>query len=95
MGMITGILIIVAIAIVLVSLTNVKWKGIITVLTVIAIVCLSSILAIGPLTGTDFEYIYKGSLITGKIALRMDALSGLFRSSILPSSPVLSTVCII
>lgn len=78
MGMITGILIIVAIAIVLVSLTNVKWKGIITVLTVIAIVCLSSILAIGPLTGTDFEYIYKGSLITGKIALRMDALSGLF-----------------
>ena len=93
MGMITGILIIVAIAIVLVSLTNVKWKGIITVLTVIAIVCLSSILAIGPLTGTDFEYIFKGSLITGKIALRMEVY--LFWSSILPSSPVLSTVCII
>ncbi|MFI5188000.1 MAG: proton-conducting transporter membrane subunit, partial [Chitinophagales bacterium] len=78
MGMITGILFIIATAIVVVSLTNVKWKGIITVLTIIAIACLSSILAIGPLTGTDFEYIYKGSLITGKIPLRVDALSGLF-----------------
>jgi len=75
MGMITGILLPIVTAI---SLANVKWKGITTVLTVIAIACFSSILAIGPLTGTDFEYIYNGSLITGKIALRMDALSGLF-----------------
>jgi hydrogenase-4 component B len=75
MGMITGILLAIVTAI---SLGNVKWKGITTVLTVIAIACFSSLLAIRPLTGTNFEYIYNGSLITGKIAIRMDALSALF-----------------
>lgn len=65
-------------ALVLIPLVRVQWKGVITVATVIAIGLFSSIIAFNALTGENFELIFHGSLVTGKIPVRIDALSGWF-----------------
>ena len=60
MEIIAAFILIILLAIVLVPLISVKWKGIITVSAVIVIAVLSSIIAIQALTGTDFEYSISG-----------------------------------
>src|ERR1039457_2073009 len=65
-------------AIVLIPFVNVHRKGMIAVLAVIGVAILSGIIAFRALAGTDSEYLFRGSLVTGKIPVRIDALSGLF-----------------
>jgi formate hydrogenlyase subunit 3/multisubunit Na+/H+ antiporter MnhD subunit len=57
---------------------RVKWKGITAVSVVIVNAALSGILALKVLLGDPLEIIFQGTLITGNIAFRMDALSGWF-----------------
>src|SRR6185437_8431086 len=78
MAIITLFLLIILSAIALIPFVRVQWKGIITVATVIAIAILSSIVAFHTLAGKSFEYVFQGSLVTGKIPVRIDALSGWF-----------------
>ncbi len=76
--MIVAFILIILSAIVLISIVPVHWKGMITVATVTIIAILSSIMALPALTGENVEYIFTGSLVTGKIPVRIDALSGWF-----------------
>ena len=78
MAIITAFMIIILFATVLIPLVSADRKWIITVTAVIALAILSAIPAIRALTGTESEYIFRGSLVTGKIPVRIDALSGLF-----------------
>ena len=78
MEIITALIVIILSAIVLIPFVSVKWKGIITVTTVTAIAILSSSEGIQALAGENSEYLFQGSLITGRIPVRIDALSGWF-----------------
>jgi len=68
----------IGIAIVFIPLVSVERKGIVALATVIGIAMVSSIPAIASLTGNPFEYVLQGSQITGRIPVRIDALSGWF-----------------
>jgi hydrogenase-4 component B len=63
---------------VLIPFVSTKWKGVITVTTVIAIAIVSSIPALSSLNGNNYEYLFNGSQVTGNIPVRIDALSGWF-----------------
>ena len=76
--MITAFIAIILVSILLIPFVRSKWKGIITVLSVGAIAIISSIIAITALAGKSFEYSFAGSLITGIIPVRIDALSAWF-----------------
>ena len=78
MAIITAFIVIILSAIVLIPLVSVQWKGMITSVTVTIIAVLSSIIALRALAGVDSEYLFNGSLVTGKIPVRIDALSGWF-----------------
>jgi formate hydrogenlyase subunit 3/multisubunit Na+/H+ antiporter MnhD subunit len=78
MEIITAVLIIVFSAIILIPFVNVRGKGVITVAAVIIVAILSSIIAFRALTGADSDYLFHGSLVTGKIPVRVDALAGMF-----------------
>ena len=78
MTIITAYIVIILLAMVLIPFVSVQWKGMITVATVTVIAVLSSILAFGALTGVNYEYLFQGSLVTGKIPVRIDPLSGWF-----------------
>ncbi len=78
MTIITAFIVIILSAIVLVPFVSVQWKGMITVATVTAMAILSSSIAFPALTGESAEYLFQGSLVTGKIPVRIDALSGWF-----------------
>jgi hydrogenase-4 component B len=78
MGAITAFIAVVFLAITFIPFVSVKWKGIITVATVTIIAILSSIVAFHALSGENFEYLFGGSLVTGSISVRIDALSGWF-----------------
>ncbi|HYV93967.1 MAG TPA: proton-conducting transporter membrane subunit [Chitinophagales bacterium] len=71
-------LIITATAILLIPFFSVKWKGIITVSAVIVNALLASLIAINVLRGENFNLTFYGTLMTGEIPVRIDALSGWF-----------------
>ncbi len=76
--MITAFILIILSAIVLIPFVSVLWKGMITMAAVTSIAILSSITSLQTLAGENFEYLFQGSLITGPIPVRIDALSGWF-----------------
>lgn len=78
MEIITAFIIIIFLAVLLIPFVGVQWKGMITVTAVIVVAILSSIIAFRALSGTVSEYLFQGSLVTGEIPVRIDALSGLF-----------------
>src|SRR5688572_22397309 len=78
MAIITAFIATILIGVTLIPVVSVQWKWIVTVTAVTTLVILSSIPAIRALTGTASEYIFQGSLVTGKIPVRVDALAGLF-----------------
>src|SRR5664279_2435058 len=78
MTIITWFILIILSAVVLIPFVPVKWKGIITLATITAMAILSSLIAFHALAGESFEYLLQGSLVTGKIPVRIDALSGWF-----------------
>lgn len=78
MEIITAFIIIIFLTVLLIPFVSVQWKGMITVTAVITVAVLSSIIAFRALYGADSEYLFQGSLVTGKIPVRIDALSGWF-----------------
>jgi len=78
MQIITAFILIILLTILLIPFISVKWKGIVTVTAVIVIAVLSSIIAVKSLSGKQIEYLLPGSLVTGEIPVRVDALSGFF-----------------
>ncbi len=78
MVMIAISLLIVAISILLIPFLNVKWKGIVTLLTVILIAVIGGIISVKALLGDKIEFILKGTFVTGEIPIRIDGLSGWF-----------------
>ncbi len=65
-------------AILLTPFLNVKGKGIAVLAVVLSNALLSGNLALQALAGQSIEYAFSGSLATGPINLRLDALSGWF-----------------
>ncbi|HEY5326965.1 MAG TPA: proton-conducting transporter membrane subunit [Mucilaginibacter sp.] len=78
MGIIAAFIVVILLSIILIPLVGVAWKGIITVTVVIIAAILSSIPALRSLAGENSEYLFQGSLVTGIIPVRIDALSGWF-----------------
>lgn len=78
MIIITAIILTILFSLVLIPFVGVPWKGGISLLVVLVITILSSSFAVRALTGETTEYLFQGSLITGVIPLRIDALSGWF-----------------
>ncbi|HXH19105.1 MAG TPA: proton-conducting transporter membrane subunit, partial [Chitinophagales bacterium] len=78
MSLIQSHIIILFIALILLPILNVKWKGIVAVSVVIVNALLSGFFAADALLGDAAEFILPGTLVTGAIPLRMDALSGWF-----------------
>jgi len=78
MTIITAFIVIILSAIGLIPFVSVWWKGMITITAVTVIAILSGTIAFQALAGENFEYLFEGSLVTGKIPLRADALSGWF-----------------
>jgi len=78
MEKLAAFIVIILLAIILIPFISVKWKGIITVMVVILIAILSGSFAFQSLNGENSEYLFQGSLVTGEIPVRIDALSGWF-----------------
>ncbi len=76
--MIVAFIIIILSAILLIPWLRTPWKGAITVAAVIAIAITSSWFALQALTGEAVIRIFRGSLVTGNIPIRIDALSAWF-----------------
>ncbi len=57
---------------------QVKWKGIVLFSAIVLNTLISSSFALSTLTGQYFEFTFAGSLVTGPVNLRIDALSGWF-----------------
>lgn len=78
MTLIVAFIVIILLATLLIPLIRVQWKGVITVAAVIAIGIISSIFASTALMGKEVTFLFQGLLVTGKIPVRIDALSGWF-----------------
>lgn len=65
-------------AVLVVPFVSVKWKGIITVSSVIISAIFFAIPAVRALTGDAIEFVFQGSLVAGPVLLKIDALSGWF-----------------
>ena len=78
MEIITAFILIAFSAIMLIPVISVKWKAIVTVTAIVALAALSSIIAVGALSGRYMEYLFRGSLVTKEIPVRVDALSAFF-----------------
>jgi formate hydrogenlyase subunit 3/multisubunit Na+/H+ antiporter MnhD subunit len=78
MTIIAAFILIILTAILLIPMVSVPWKGMIAVAAVLLVAAVTSVVAFEALNGSNYERIYEGSLVTGKIALKMDALSAWF-----------------
>lgn len=76
--MIVSYMIILAAALLLIPFLRVTGKGLVTLVTVIAMAGISSIMAIQALLGDPLDLVYTGTLITGRIPVVLDALSAWF-----------------
>lgn len=72
------VLILVIAAVLIPFIKNVKGKGIIVFTVIVINALLSSYFAVHTLMGQTFEFILPGSIVTGLIPIRLDALSGWF-----------------
>ncbi|MHB1148274.1 MAG: complex I subunit 5 family protein, partial [Lutibacter sp.] len=69
---------IMAVSLLVIPFLKVKWKGIITLSLVIFNAILSGYLVLPALLGDKLEYVFQGSIVTGEIPVRIDALSAWF-----------------
>lgn len=63
---------------ILIPLLSTTWKGIVLFSAIVINAAISSYFAIQTLNGQTFEFIFGGSIISGLIPVRIDALSGWF-----------------
>src|SRR6266542_4734132 len=82
MALIVTFIIVVFIAICAIPLVSVNGKGIIAVTAIVLNVIISSIFAIQALSISNVEFTLSGSIVTGDIPLRIDALSAWFMLTI-------------
>ena len=66
------------VALVVIPFLAVKWKGIVTLSVVILSAIMSGFAGINTLLGNTFEFLLSGTIVTGEIPIRIDALSGWF-----------------
>jgi len=78
MGIVQTYLAILIIVLVIIPFLVVKWKGIVTVSVVVLMAIISGLPALNALLGNAQAVVLSGTIITGAIPLRMDALSGWF-----------------
>lgn len=78
MNLLVAFILVPLIGIVLVPFLKVDWKGIAAFSLVLINALLSGYVAIHALMGESFNAVFAGSLVTGSIPLRMDALSAWF-----------------
>jgi hydrogenase-4 component B len=78
MEIVAAFVVTVFLAIMPIPFISVKWKGIVTVTAVVVLATLSSVIAVQSLSGKHIEYLFRGSLVTKEIPVRVDALSGFF-----------------
>lgn len=78
MGIIVTYLLIFTISILLIPFFKVREKGIITIIAVIMSACISGYIAIRALIGETIDITFSGTIITGEIPVRIDALSAWF-----------------
>ncbi len=78
MGITESYLVILVAAVALVPFLKVKWKGVITVSALVVNAGVSAFPAILALAGDPVEFVFSGTLVTGEIPVRIDALSGWF-----------------
>jgi formate hydrogenlyase subunit 3/multisubunit Na+/H+ antiporter MnhD subunit len=78
MALLITFLVVVLISTGIVSFVNVRSKGIIAVVAVVLVSVISSTFAVRALCGIGFEGFFPGSFVTGRIPVRIDALSGWF-----------------
>ncbi len=57
---------------------NLKWKGIITLTTVIFLASVSSYVAVKALFGSSYEVLFAGPILFGDVPIKIDALSAWF-----------------
>lgn len=69
---------ILAVSLLVIPFLKVKWKGIITLSLVIFNAILTGYFALPALLGKKLEFVFQGSIVTGEIPIRIDALSGWF-----------------
>ncbi len=78
MGIIYTYLIILLVTLVLIPFLSMKWKGILTLSIVILLAIMGGFVGLNALLGNTMEYIFSGTVVTGPIPIRIDALSGWF-----------------
>ncbi len=78
MKLIYAFLAITALAALIIPFLQVKWKGYIVFTAIFLNAIISSSYALPVLHGQTFEFAFGGSLVTGPVNLRIDALSGWF-----------------
>lgn len=76
--MINLLIIVVLSSAIAIPLVNVKLKGLITVATILIIGFLTSFFAGRALLGNNYEVLMEGTMIFGRVPIRIDALSGWF-----------------
>ncbi len=78
MSLINAFIAVPVLAILLIPFLKVKGKGIVLFAAIVVNAFLSGYLALQPLGGQFLEFSFPGSLVTGPVNLRIDALSGWF-----------------
>jgi hydrogenase-4 component B len=78
MALINILIFILLSAVIAILFTGAKWKGIITLSTVILIGLLSSFIAFRALTGSAYEIIFSGTMLFGRVPVKIDSLSAWF-----------------
>jgi hydrogenase-4 component B len=72
------VIVIVLSAITAILLVNTKFKGIVAVSAVITLGLLSSLIAFRALSGNSYDVLMEGTMLFGRVPIRIDALSGWF-----------------
>jgi len=73
-----GFILISLLTMIAIPFLHLKWKGIVLFSAIVLNAVISSSFAIQTLGGQSFEFIFGGSIVSGLIPLRIDALSGWF-----------------
>ena len=78
MNIIISFILVLISAIALIPFLGVKWKGIVVYSVIVINVILSCYFAVHSLFGQNYDFLFSGSIITGLIHIRIDALSAWF-----------------
>ncbi len=78
MGIIQLYVIVVLAGLMAIPFLTVKWKGIVTISVVILTAIISGFAGLNALLGNTMDFVLSGSIVTGEIPIRIDALSGWF-----------------